>query len=73
VDTVPIPPEPKNGTPPTLYTVYDEHGKEVARSSTLSTTLPVGRYMVHLEEGDSEPHEFLVIYRAPKDNVRQSE
>jgi hypothetical protein len=66
VEAAPFPPAPKNGNPATLYTVYDDRGREVARSSTMSTTLPAGTYLVHLEGFDAEVREFWVTIESGK-------
>lgn len=60
------PPTPSKGAPAPLYTVYDEQGKQVARPSTMSTTLPAGRYRVHMERAEADVHEFWVTIESGK-------
>lgn len=52
-------PYPKGGAP-VLYTVDDENGARVARASTPSTSLPAGRYRIHVEQPGAELKGFWV-------------
>lgn len=66
VEALPKSPMPTKGSPAILYTVYDEQGKVVAKSSTMSTTLPAGRYRVHAENAELRAHEFWITIEAGK-------
>ena len=57
---------PRKGSVTPLYTVYDADGRKVKVSSTASTTLEPGRYLIRLEDPVWEPDIFWVTVEEGK-------